>query len=385
MVDVAMESVPVSHFYCPSHFSPSSTSSVYQSPRCELIEINDVVVMARTDFLFKDKQLIYPDGFIPEDHISTLEQFNLGVYHPGDKSFVVTAGLPTRSIKKAVNLLAGGAGNYAHFISELVPRLLALDKYDSYLDYPLLVDGWMGVHLQKIFVYFNKNCREIICLDSFESVHVENLIHVSPAVFAPQDFRANFEDGPDGERALHDEAGGYRFSTQALEMVRTYAWEKSDQYYNRYRNMTRGTRVYLQRKPNFLDGIQYNKREIVNEHEVEEILRSFGFISVDTTTMSFEEQVSVLKNAEAIAAPLGASLINATFSNPGAVVLGLGAYYENSDYSYHAKMMAALKHNYYPVLGSQLRKLNQHPMHNSYFICTASLQRALETTLGRHE
>lgn len=98
---------------------------------------------------------------------------------------------PSRTIEKGINLTSGGAGNYAHFITEVVPRLIAIDRSDLYNEYPLIVDGWIGSALTEILVYFNKKCRQIIALAPFENVLVENLIHISAPVFAPQDFLKN--------------------------------------------------------------------------------------------------------------------------------------------------------------------------------------------------
>lgn len=370
------EETPHIEFYCPAHFLPRNPKTAYASPCCELIEFESLTVMGRTDLLFKDDRVIHPDQFQPDEHIETLEQFNLGKYSAPDNVFTISDQPVTRTIKQGINLLAGGAGNYAHFISEVIPKLLALDNKKEYLDYPLLVDGWIGDALKKIIVYFNANCREVIPIDSFERVRVEKLVHITSATFAPQDFRVNFSTSKNPTSTPTSIVESYLFSSAAMNMIRDYAWNKSRQSPSSTRKPT-AKRIYLKRNSNFIDGVQYNLRSILNEEEVHAILKDHGFMTVDTTTMSFQEQIETFKEATIVASPLGAALTNSAFCAPGSIIFGLGAYYKDADYSYHANMMAALQHRYIPVLGSQWRQSGQHPMHNSYAICTTSLRRAL--------
>ena len=322
---------------------------------------------------FDAHQVVHPDNYDLADHICTIEQLNLGGLTDNGK-FRIKASSPRRSISSGISILSGGAGNYAHLLTEVVPRLLALDKAGSCINVPLLVDGWIGRKMVDTLLFFMDRSREVIALDSMEQVRVEELHHVSSPVFAPQDYRANLS--PDGVV----ENPRYLFSTPALSTVRSFAWEKIDRLGVR---TPPARRLYVRRKPQFIDGVQYNLREVMNGGEVDLILQKHGFTPIDTTTMYIADQVAAFREAELVVAPLGAALANCIFCKPGTTVIGLAAYYNGADYSYHANLLAAAGVKYVPVLGGQYRSGPKHPMHNSYSICTHSLSSALDDVLSQ--
>lgn len=72
-------------------------------------------------------------------------------------------------------------------------------------------------------------------------------------------------------------------------------------------------RIYISR--------QKNRRRIVNQSEIEPILREFGFEEVFCEEISFDEQVRMFSEAEVIFGPHGAGTINAMFAPEGAALI----------------------------------------------------------------
>jgi capsular polysaccharide biosynthesis protein len=66
---------------------------------------------------------------------------------------------------------------------------------------------------------------------------------------------------------------------------------------------------------------QKTRRKIVNHPDIEAILREFGFEEVFCEELSFEEQVRIFSEAEAIFGHHGAGTINAMFAPAGAAVI----------------------------------------------------------------
>jgi hypothetical protein len=62
-------------------------------------------------------------------------------------------------------------------------------------------------------------------------------------------------------------------------------------------------------------------RKIVNEPELERILSSRGFISLDMALLSVEDQISIFKGANCIVSAHGSGLANIVFCAPGAKVV----------------------------------------------------------------
>jgi len=75
-----------------------------------------------------------------------------------------------------------------------------------------------------------------------------------------------------------------------------------------------GKRVYITRR-------LADKRRIVNENELEQILSEHGFIIAELETLSFAEQVRLFAGAEVIVGLHGAGFTNMVFAPPGCRVL----------------------------------------------------------------
>jgi capsular polysaccharide biosynthesis protein len=72
-------------------------------------------------------------------------------------------------------------------------------------------------------------------------------------------------------------------------------------------------RIYISR--------QKTRRRIVNHSEIEPFLREFGFEEIFCEEISFEDQVRMFSEAEAIFGPHGAGTINAMFAPEGAALI----------------------------------------------------------------
>jgi hypothetical protein len=65
------------------------------------------------------------------------------------------------------------------------------------------------------------------------------------------------------------------------------------------------------------------KRRLLNEPELENLLREYGFVSVETENLLVAEQARLFENADVVVAPHGAGLTNIMFMRPGALVIEL--------------------------------------------------------------
>lgn len=68
-----------------------------------------------------------------------------------------------------------------------------------------------------------------------------------------------------------------------------------------------------------------NGRVIKNNYEVENLVKEFGFEIVDTSSLTFEQQVRLINSAKFIVAPNGAALSNLIFAREGCEVLCLNS------------------------------------------------------------
>ena len=85
-------------------------------------------------------------------------------------------------------------------------------------------------------------------------------------------------------------------------------------------------RIYISRS-------QARGRIVINEKQVIDVVRQFGFQTVLLEELSVLEQVALFARAEAIISPHGSSLTNLVFCSPGAVVVELfSPNYVRTDY-----------------------------------------------------
>lgn len=64
-------------------------------------------------------------------------------------------------------------------------------------------------------------------------------------------------------------------------------------------------------------------RRIFNSEELRNLLKRYGFVSVNPETLTFAEQVKIFSEAEAVVAPHGAGLANIVFCQPGTAIFEL--------------------------------------------------------------
>ncbi len=342
----------------------------YKSPGVLSFALNNAIVLGRSDVFFKGGFAVFPNGFNPNEHLCNIETFNIGRMDLGRNTLNVTS-KPTFRLNKGVSLLGDGAGNYAHYLTEIIPKLIAINSISDFDDFPLIADGWVGERLLDVLNIFNNSRRQVILVNQWERVLVDHLVCVTSPTHAPQDFRSNFGAAAKVKGILE----AYKFTSYSLRLVREEALKRCLEL---GLEPKRFKRIYILRKGEFKEGVQYNIRTIANQEEICRFLLRNGFKIIDTTSLSFSAQVMLFAEAELVVAPVGASLANLIFSNENTKVIALSACYEGADYSYFTKLMSALDHKLSYVVGPQVDYYDKHPMHKNYTICIEALKLAIK-------
>jgi tetratricopeptide (TPR) repeat protein/capsular polysaccharide biosynthesis protein len=87
-------------------------------------------------------------------------------------------------------------------------------------------------------------------------------------------------------------------------------------------------------------------RHVLNETEIVDLLRSYGFVSVSLETLTVQQQVQLFAHCEVIVAPHGSGLTNLAFCSPGTqVVECFSPRYLRTDY-WMISQYLGLKHYY---------------------------------------
>ncbi|NBF09324.1 glycosyltransferase family 61 protein [Pseudomonas sp. Fl4BN1] len=346
------------------NFTPIGDKTVkLEQPKLDAIFIEKAIVMGGTNYIIISDTIVHPDQYIPARDVCPAELNGIAMLDVSEQTISLYTG-NTRNIKKAISLLGCCTGNYAHWLTETLPKLLFIDSLEDFNDYPLLVDSWIHKNFIDSINLIKKTDRELIRVRRWESIKVEHLIDISPTAYVPPEYRFFHENKKLPLPCSND----FPFSKIALNLLKTNAFQTL-----KIENSEKHTKLFLHRSKDTCG----NTRHVRNIDAVEKTIKSYGYIFLDPAKLSFNEQVTVFSTASHIVSPLGAALSNMIFAPVGCKVLGLSPYYENANYYYFSNFMGALGHQLYYVLGHQVSEAG-HLLHRDYEVDIAALKVALD-------
>jgi capsular polysaccharide biosynthesis protein len=219
--------------------------------------------------------------------------------------------------------------NYAHWLTEVLPRIAAFCSHEKFKDIPIVVND--GLHkniMESLFLVVGEG-REIVTLPIGRALQVNALYLTSVAGYVPFERRNNNLSG-------HSHG---LFSPIAFELIRN----KVGSFAERLPEQAWPEKIYLRRNS--------GARKVTNAAELEELLAAQGFIIVEPEKLTFLQQAKLFMNAKEIISPTGAALSNAIFCKPGTRLGVLMAKHVNMICRYWLNMLAPLKINVSYVLG----------------------------------
>lgn len=339
----------------------------FNEPPIEIFEFKRIGVLGGTNLLLNDTHAIHPDLLDPVRDVIPLETFGIAYIDTRNKTISLQLPSKKREVKRAISLLGQCTGNYAHWLTETLPKLIIIDEISELKDFPLLVDNWIHPNLHACLSLFGGYEREFIGVSRWEYVEVDHLIDISPPAYVPPEFRSyhQYQIAPDPDPSF------FPFSGFALRKLRDAAWRavpntaKKQAY----------KRLYLSRPPRSCG----NPRFITNIDDVDSLITKYGFTTIDPGSLTIPEQVDLFRQAECIISPIGAALANAIFTPPGCQILVMSPYYEKANYYYFSNLMGVLGHHLQYVLGPQATVYDDnHLFHKNYSVNIDALQEALE-------
>lgn len=331
-------------------------------PEARIMEIADAMVVGGSSFVLAQGCAIHPDLLAPKTEESPAEIRGFIKVDSARARMTSYFGPVARTLPRAVNLLGQSAGNYAHWMTEIAPRLAILDASSDYDDWPLLVDGWIHRNMREAVTLLSRKPRAVILVERWQPVAVGVLAEVSATGYEPYiPHKLSNKPHPTYKNS---------FSRYALDALRTTA-----QRVSLPSQAAAPEKIYLRRGAG-----STNARGLSNVEEVERIMLDNGFTLVDPGQLGFAEQARLCRNARVIAAPVGASLANMIFAPAGATVVALAPFYENNSYYYYAVLSGVLGHKLLFMLGKPSSR-RAHPIHNGYHVDPGTLGKALKTCL----
>lgn len=248
-------------------------------------------------------------------------------YRPGVKVDVVQRkiSLPhvpegRHSLPEAVSMLDATAPNYAHWLTEILPKAVLWSRFGHSSEVPLLVDAGLHPNILRSLTLVSPVEQRVLLVPKHQVVDVRTLHHISSPGHIP------FEPRPDD--ALPRSHGV--FSGPALRMMVAAvksALRLSD-------SDPQDDVVYIRRN----SGV----RNVVNQAELDELAAQQGWRVVEPERLTFDEQVQVFHGARMVIGPTGAAMANLLFARPGCRVAVMMSTHRATPYFYWHNMAEPL-------------------------------------------
>ncbi len=321
--------------------SSSKCQITISEPEIHVGVVDDANVVSGTSLIIHDGIAYYPDLFIPEKHISPAEFIGyidydenfekINLYFKGDyfaEQGIVLFGMITE--------------NWAHWILEVIPRLLFVDELDIDSRIPIYIDSNVHKNFNEILDLVNVKKRKIIYSEKWRNIHFKKLVFISPVSYTPPYFGEVFHNKtyPAASKDNHI------FSKTALLKLKGLVLKKITEGYN-YK------KIYIHRSIKNSGNI----RPIKDLYYIEALAMQKGYIKIDPGDFSFSEQVKIFMNAEKIIAPVGAALVNTTFCINKCKILALVGNFDNADYYYFSNLSGVLGHDLYYLKSNKIKNV----------------------------
>lgn len=260
--------------------------------------------------------LIHHDLITPATHmISEEDHRRLNIDVSSLTCQLVGSPLMTTSLPHAALFTDSVAANYAHWLTEVLPRIALYSRNECSKGIPLIVDAGLHPNLYESLSIVIGPGRTVYKLPMDRRVHVQQLDVVTPAGYVPYAPRPP-------KRTGHSHG---IFSAEALWAVRDACKHLMPTV-----NASGGKRIYVRRNSGL--------RKLVNDQQISEALTAAGFTVIAPEELSFSEQVRLFSQAELVIGATGAAMANLIFCPPGSRVHVLMAQHEDMPYWYWQRL-----------------------------------------------
>lgn len=209
----------------------------------------------------------------------------------------------THKLDKVIQLTSSSSANYAHFMLEVLPRLIWFAKQKKYENYFFVLNKYKHSNYKEIINL--SGAKKIFFLRIFETVLAKEAIVSNPAteiIFNP--------------RFLHDSnqfrhQGMFNFKLidfASREILKRLKIKHSNKY-----------KIYVKRSSGFRK---------INDSKLEFYFKNNGYIIIDCNKTSFKKQVYYFSNADKVVLQNGSEVANAMFCNSATKFLLISFYNE---------------------------------------------------------
>ncbi|MDH5571369.1 MAG: glycosyltransferase family 61 protein [Gammaproteobacteria bacterium] len=262
------------------------------------------------------------------------------------------------SIAEAATFVDACAANYAHWMTEVMPRVVLFCADERFKGVPIVVNE--GLHqniMNSLFMVVGAD-REIVTLPIGRALTVGKLYLTSATGYVPFERRSN---------KLSDHSHGV-FSPRAFEVLVQHLSELG----RNIKDNAWPEKIFLRRNSEV--------RKITNVIELEKFLVTRGYVIVEPEKLTFTQQVKLFSNAKIIVGSAGAAWINMLFAPHDAKIFILISKNPATSYWYWQNIACASGKTVNYVLG-KINSSRSSGVHADFMIDLESFSQALDEEL----
>ena len=337
----------------------------YTFPAVSISDLGSATARGASNLVTTDDAIIHHDLYdLSKDVVPEVfsKRLRLSQDHASAEWVKPQNGEVTR-VGRASLLMDALSHNYAHWLTETLPKAAALAHSDVGRDCELLVDDKLPGNLLTSLELLLGGKERIRRVPADARVQVERLICVSPVGYVP--FKRH-------SRAQAEHSHG-RFSPGALKLMVDTLRRKL-----REKSVTAGpfsSRLFIRRRAHV--------RNLVNSDDIERELVSRGFSVIVPEELSFEEQVVAFSGADIVVGATGSGIANLVFCPRDCVVVILIPNFAHTPYWYWRMMAGSVGVETVHVAGDQLNPtpdaMDPHAPHADFAIPPQDVISAVES------
>ena len=345
LLDSSTVKTPVPRVY-PSHDQDylRAPHDQYEFPEVVVSVINDAIINGGSNLILVNGAAICHDLYDFERDYTAEESHKKILISPksGRIKWLFHDATPEK-IPAAGVFVDALAPNYAHWLTEVLPRIAAFCADERFKRIPIVVNADLHPNIMSSLYAVSHHEREIISLPIGRALSVGEIYVTSTTGYVPYERRSIKLSG-------HSEG---LFSPTAFALVRDIFINKAQ------KENDLPTKIFVRRKSAI--------RNVVNSDQIEMMLVKNGYVVVEPEKLCFYQQVQLFANAKIIVGSSGAAMANLIFASPKARVVILISKNENTSYWYWQNIACASSKNVLYVLGISIKRDNRG-IHDDFWI-----------------
>jgi capsular polysaccharide biosynthesis protein len=317
--------------------------------------INNAITYGGTNFILADGEVVCHDLYDFERDYTSEELHGRALIDPksGRIRWLLHDNAP-EPIPVAATFVDACASNYAHWVTEVLPRIVLFCAEDRFRSIPIVVNDGLHKNIMESLFLVAGTEREIITLSIGRALAVNKLYLTSVAGYVPFERRKN---------KLSGHSHGV-FSPLAFGALRNHlnalGWKNEQEAWPE--------KIFLRRN----SGV----RKVANSTELEALLVAQGYVIVEPEKLSFLEQVGLFSNVKVVVASSGAAIANIIFCKPASKILILISKQPHTSYWYWQNMATASGNSVKYILGETVAG-SGGSIHDDFYISSEEVLKAL--------